>query len=230
MALVIGSGLALWALPWLAWPLWTAPVGAREFRKPPVFRYVRGVQGLDRSTWSPVLIPLPTPDGFSKKAAVKEAPRKSLGSVLKPRVSEPVFLELAPPVVPWGGNCEMSPIERQAFDPDPSSVPVFGERPLAGKTGIQIQVPEALRARYYEVSVPGDDSLAEGVWPSFSASAYVELDRRGRVQHVLLDQPTGIATVDAALVRSLRAGRGQPGIGSVAGRVKVYYWKRDGVE
>ena len=63
--------------------------------------------------------------------------------------------------------------------------------------------------------------------PAISVSAYVELDRGGQVQHVLLEQPSGVSNVDAAVVRSLWAGTGQPGAGPASGHVKIYCWKRD---
>ncbi len=226
MTLVISSGLALWLLPWMAWPIWRPVSVSTPQRKLPIFRYIKGVQGLNRSTWSPVLIPLPTPDGFSKKATVEAMPNKNMVSVLKPRISEPLYLALVPPVRPQGGTQGMSPLERPSFDPERVTTPVFGDASGPAGNGIQIEIPEALQARMYDAPSLKTVPLAGVEVPSVFVSAYVELDRKGRVQHVLLEQPSGLSTVDAAIVRSLQAGMGQPGDDSVAGTVKIYYWKR----
>jgi len=96
VALVIVGALVLWGVPWLVWPSGSQRVVKAERLPPPVFRYIRAAQGLEGSTWSPLLMPLPTPDGFSKKAALKELPNKSLVSVLKPKISEPVYITMEP--------------------------------------------------------------------------------------------------------------------------------------
>jgi len=61
-------------------------------------------------------------------------------------------------------------------------------------------------------------------------TAAVEMDTQGMVQHVLLEQPAGIPLVDSAIVRGLRASRGQPGSSNTWGRVKFCYWKNSPVQ
>jgi len=230
VALVLAGGLTLWVVPWLAWPLLPPLPGKAKPRPLPVFRYIRAAQGLDGSTWSPVLMPLPTPDGFSKKAALKELPNKSLVSVLKPKISGPVYLAMEPnggvkPVTPRVSF--LRPVE---FEPEAPPRPVSrGEGVQAGSI-FRFEIQEPLRYRKFEIPAL-QLAFSNGVDASaISVTAAVEIDKQGRVQHVMLEQPAGIAVVDSAIVRGLRAGRGQPGESGTWGRVKFYYWKNSPVQ
>lgn len=229
LLLVIAGGLALWVLPWLAWPL-SGPVALQApLRKPPVFRYVRGTQGLDGSTWSPVLMPLPTPEGFSKKAAVKEIPGKSLVSVLKPRVSEPLYLGMKPPELAVLSVQGVSPLQRREFEPESEVRSVLGG---AGRLqgGFRVEVENPLKTRQFALPSLKASLFPRIDLPAIAMTAYVELDRRGCVQHVLLEQPSGVPALDSAVVRSLRSGTGKPGRGQAVGHVRIYWWKSDGQE
>jgi len=93
--------------------------------------------------------------------------------------------------------------------------------------GLRVELSDELRNRQF--TAPGLEKIAvaERARSGYSVTAYVELDRRGFVQHLLLEQPSGMTPVDAAVIRSLRAGSGVPGTGLATGRVKLYYWNRD---
>ena len=230
LLLVMGGGLALWALPWLAWPLGGPGVAREPARKPPIFRYVRGTQGLDGSTWSPVLMPLPTPEGFSKKAAIKEMPGKSLVSVLKPRVSEPLYLGMKPPALAALSVPGTSPLQRREFDPESDARSVLGGGSGRLQGGFRVESEKTLKTRQYALPSLKASLFPRVELPAIAMAAYVELDRRGCVQHVLLEQPSGVPAVDSAVVRSLRTGTGKPGAGPTAGHVRIYCWKSDGQE
>lgn len=225
MVLLFAGGASLWLLPWLAWP-WGAPALAKETRASrPVFRYIRATQGLDGSAWSPVLMPLPTPNGFSKKVDLKALPNKSLVSVLKPKISNPVYMTLAPTPESASPGSDVSFLRLGEFDPDevarPESRPVIkASAPL-----IRFEIPEPLRYRDFQVPQV-QLVLSNGLeQAAISAAAFVEVDSLGRVQHVLLEQASGIAPVDSAIVRGLRGAHAQPGASNVWGRVRFFYWK-----
>lgn len=227
MALVIVGGVTLWVVPWLSWPLEPGR-GAR--RPPPVFKYIRVTQGLDGSAWSPVLMPVPTPYGFSKKAALSELPNKSLVSVLKPKISSPAYI----PMEPTGGGTSCVPnmtfLRPVEFDPEVSARPDSGILALPAASVFRFEIPENLRYRQYEVE-PISLVLTNGhEMTALSAVAAVEIDKQGWIRHVMLEQPAGVPQVDSAIVRGLRAGRGQPGPSNIWGRVKFFYWKTSPVQ
>jgi len=227
MALVIVGGIALWGIPWLVWPLGSVPPVKAERYAIPVFRYIRVAQGLDGSTWSPVLMPLPTPDGFSKKADVRVLPNKSLVSVLKPNISGPIYLTME------SGQGGASAVPAASFlrpvEFNPESSQESGSNLNGGVTPydtmIQFDIQDSLRNRQFEFAAmqPGPSNGAN--ISSIMVTAVVEIDNKGLVQHVLLEQPAGIPAVDSSIVRGLRAGRGQPGVGNTWGRIRVFYWK-----
>jgi len=224
--LVIGGGLALWALPWIAWPR-VSPSVVKPPPVRPVFRYVKtSSSGLSGAAWSPVLTSLPTPFGFSRKAAVGSVAGRSPLAVWKSRVSEPLYLELPVPAADARGPGEMSTLRVREFDPEGAAVSVFSG--TAGSTGgRRVEILGDLGPRQFKapglalVVLPGGETL------SSAATAYVELDPKGLVQHVLLEQPSGIPSVDAAFVRALRGGGGDPGTGTAAGRVRLTTWKSE---
>ena len=230
VALVLVGGLCLWGVPWLVWPTGSLLVGKADRPAPPVFRYIRATKGLDGSTWSPVLMPLPTPDGFSKKAALKATPNRSLVSVLKPKISEPVYMKVEPtqkmPVVsPWGAF-----LRPGKFDPEALPAPASKEEGFRPASVIRFEIQEPLRYRQYEIPALVMAMTNGTGLPVIGMTAAVELDPQGRVQHVMLEQPSGIPEMDSAMVRALRSGRGQPGASSTWGRVKLFYWKTSPVQ
>ena len=226
--LVIGSGLALWVLPWLAWPSGHAAKGNEPLRKPPVFRYVKGVKGLDGSTWSPVLMPMPTSDGFSKKAAVSEIPGKKPVSVLKPRDSEPPFLDMKSPAISPMVMPTMASLGVNELNAEGSSPAVLGSPRTVWMEGLQMEVSAELKERQFSAPLLKTIPLNATEFAALSFTAHVELDRRGFVQHLLLEQSSGVPSIDALVVRSLRAGTGTLGHGLASGLVKVYYWNTGG--
>jgi hypothetical protein len=227
LVLVIIGGLALWILPWLAWPRGTMSSGRDSLRKLPVFRYLRTIQGVDGSAWSPVLMPLPTADGFSKKAAVDVMSQKSPGLVLKPREREPLYLEIKLAAVPSLTGAGMASLESPGFEPDRLQPVVFSGGSAAQRTDLQIEIEDGLKARNFEAPGLRDmTNFATGV-TAISATASVEMDRKGSVVHVLLEQPSGVESLDSAFVRGVRAGRGNLGEGPVEGHVRIVFWKVD---
>ncbi len=232
MVLVVVGGITLWGVPWLVWPSGQSSGSKPERRTPPVFRYIRAAQGLDGSTWSPVLMPLPTPDGFSKKAAIKEFPNKSLVSVLKPKISAPVYMTLESgvsvrPVHP--GVSYLRPVEFEPEAPQQSG-PEEAAGGLPTDPIFRFEIQESLR--YRQLSVPALSLMVSNPvdGAAISVTAAVEIDKQGAVQHVMLEQPSGIPYVDSVIVRGLRAGHGQPGSSNTWGRVKFFYWKNSSVQ
>ena len=224
LVLVLSGGVALWVLPWLAWSSVRALPAHEEVRKRPVYRYIRGARTVEGSTWSPVLMPFPTSVGFSRKAALAEMPSKSPVSVLKPKVLMPLYLDLKNPPLPVLSGPAMESLANASFDPESAAPPVLQLEPGGSRGGLQVEVTPELRSRRFTAPALEKLSGAETATPGYSATAYVELDRRGFVQHLLLEQPGGVAAVDAAVVRSLRAGAGVAGAGPAAGRVRVFCW------
>ena len=228
--LVVVGTLTLWGVPWLVWPSGAPQAGRADRPAPPMFRFIRTAQGLDGSTWSPVLMPLPTPDGFSKKAALKESPNRSLVSVLKPKISEPVYVTVAPAHAGPAAPLRASFLKPAEFDPEARTAPVFKDDGIRAASVIRFEIQEPLRYRQYEVPVLPGVMTNSVPLSTIVVTAAVELDRQGLVQHVLLEQPAGIPEMDAMIVRALRSGRGQPGASSTWGRVKFFYWKNSPVQ
>lgn len=227
--LVIAGGVLLWLLPWLAWTSLGHKRPVSMQRPPPAFRYLRGEKTLDGSAWSPVLMPLPTPEGFSKKAAVNTLRDKGPRSAVAARSATPVYLALTPSTAPELASPGASLVLPQGFEP--SAGQTFERTAKASvDDAFQLQVTGGLVDRHFTCSplhkLP--PSLCEG--NSVAMTAYVELDRRGVVTHLLLEQPSGMAAVDSAVTRTLWMGRGSPSSGLASGRVRVYYWKADRTE
>lgn len=230
LALIVAGAVALWGGPWLVWPSGPGNTVKAERLPVPVFRYIRAAQGLDGSTWSPVLMPLPTPDGFSKKAALKESPNKSLVSVLKPKISGPVYMTM--PAVDGAVSVVPNvPFLRPAeFDPEVPASPVFNHEGDSTSSVIRFEIQEPLRYRQFAIpALQGSFSNGMDV-ATLSVTADIEVDKTGFVQHVLLEQPAGIPAVDSAIVRGLRAGWAQPGASNTWGRVRIFYWKNSSVQ
>lgn len=200
-----------------------------ERRSPPVFRYIRAAQGLDGSTWSPVLMPLPTPDGFSKKAALKELPNRSLVSVLKPKISGPVYLALEPGSGGLPSPPKVSFLRPVEFDPEVPLNSVSQTEGAPATNVIRFEIQDSLRYRHYEMPTLQMAISNGGERSMISVTAAVEIDKQGRVQHVLLEQAAGLPVVDSAFVRGLRAGWAQPGESNTWGRVRLFYWKNSPV-
>lgn len=223
-ALSVLATLVLWGLPWLVWP-WPAGAGASAGRPtPPMVRYVRSAEGIDGTAWSPVVFPLPTKEGFSKKASSPE-PGQDMVSVLKPRVSEAAFLEMPPDRAETADMGLLTVQEAVAFRPQPSAG--SGLRPAGSRDAdaLLIERDTALAERAFDAPALKRFQPAEASLPSLSVTAYVELDPQGRVQHVLLETPSGQTNADAVIVRALYMGTASPAPASAAGRVRVNYWK-----
>ncbi len=227
--LVIGSGLSLWLLPWLAWPVADSLPKPKSVHKPPIFRYVRGAGEGSGTEWSPVLIPFPTVYGFSKNVAVSNVPSKTLMSILKPRLSESLYLDMGTPALPVLPVPGMSSLERREFEAEHDVKPVFASYPEPGE-GFKVEIQGDLLTRRFSAPALNLVDLPVVGGAAVIVSATVELDRRGYVHHVLLDQPSGLPEVDSAVVRGIRAGTGIPGKGSSSGTVKLYGWKSGRVE
>jgi len=223
LLLVLAGGVALWVLPWLAWSSVRALPAHEEARKRPVYRYIRGARTVEGSTWSPVLMPFPTSVGFSRKAALAEMPSKSPVSVLKPKVLMPLYLDLRNPPLPTLVEPSMDFLTGGGFDPESSSPPALerAQGPVPGS--LRVELSDELRNRQFTAPALERAALTETPAPDRFVTANVELDRHGFVQHLLLEQPSGVTAWDAAVVRSLRAGAGVPGPGPASGRVRVYY-------
>lgn len=214
--------VGLWLAPWIVWPsLRPAPSVTRG--TPPVVRYVRASEAMDGAAWSPVVFPLPTPEGFSRKAAPTDA-GQSAALVLRPGAAEAVYLEVRADTLPAADMGVLISPDSAAFHPQApaqSSLPM----PSAPPDRLRIDWDEALAQRHCEAEglkrfVPADAGLT---W--LSAAAYIELDPQGRVQHVFLENSSGQTNVDRLIVRALYGGNATPGSGPASGRVRLNYWK-----
>lgn len=227
LLLVVAGGLGLWLLPWLPWASARA-VPAREAGRPlPIFRYIRGARTLEGSTWSPVLMPFPTSVGFSRKAALSAMPNKSSASLLKPKVSAPLYLDLTGPAPVTSTTPFMAALGASGFEPEADAPSVLNGGFAASRGGLQVEIGETLKGRGFVAPALKKVLLNATETPVFTLAATVELDQKGFVQHLLLDQSSGLPAVDAQVIRALRAGTGTPGTGLASGRVKLYYWKTD---
>jgi hypothetical protein len=212
----------LWVLPWLMWPV--VPSEASTGRRPvPVIRYIRAAGGGEGAAWSPVVFPLPTQEGFSKKA-VASGPGPGMISVLKPQVSEASYLEMQPEIAEAAAVGLLTVRDEVAFRPQaPSSA---GAAEVTGRRdGIQIDEDEILAKRKFAAPGLGSIQLQEGSPAWITVTAYVDLDRQGRVQHVLLENSCGQTNVDGLILRALLSGMADGGSEPVSGRVRLDYWK-----
>jgi hypothetical protein len=215
--------VGLWSLPWVMWP--TASVKASGLRRPvPVIRYVRAVEGMEGAAWSPVVFPLPTKDGFSKKAvALESAP--GMVSLLKASVPEAVYLQMPPERIEEVDVGLLTVKEDVAFRPQAGPENLLSPVVANRKEGLQVECDEALAKRKFEAPGLQQIQLTAGspVW--ITVTAYVELDRLGRVQHVFLDNSCGQTNTDGLIVRALLSGKAAIVAAPVQGRVRLNYWK-----
>ena len=212
----------LWGLPWFMWP--AVPSEASTGRRAvPMFRYVRAAGGGDGAAWSPVVFPLPTPEGFSKKAVATDT-GPGMISVLKPQVSEASYLEMVPERTEAAAVGLLTVREEVVFRPQ-APVSEGGGEETDRPAGIQVDGDEILVKRNF--TAPGLAAIQwrEGnpVWTP--VTAYLELDRRGLVQHVFLENSCGQTNVDGIILRALLSGTADGGSEPVSGRVRLDYWK-----
>ena len=230
LLLVLGGGVALWLIPWLAWigvgkiPLRPTP------RKLPVYRYIRGTGTAAGTAWSPVLMPFPTSVGFSRKAAVSENVSSRPVELLKPKVSTPLYLELGAAALPTSSVSFMSSLLPHVFVAECNRQPGGGNHQNSVPMGLRVILSPELQGRHFTAPELPTLSDLTNECPPFAVVATVELDQRGFVQHLLLDQPSGVASLDARLIRALRAGTGSAGSGLASGLVKLYYWSPERVQ
>jgi hypothetical protein len=189
-----------------------------------VIRYVRAAEGLEGAAWSPVVFPLPTKDGFSKKAVALES-GPGMVSLLKPRVSEAAYLQMPSERSEAAEVGLLTVKEEVAFRPQAAAqtvaVPVVSSRP----DGIQVDWDESLAERKCEAPGLQRIQLVDGSPSWITVTAHVELDRLGRVQHVFLDNSCGLTNVDGLIVRALLSGTAATNAEPVQGRVRLNYWK-----
>lgn len=215
--------LALWGAPWMVWPSIRAETAVVR-PKPPVIRYIRATEGIDGAAWSPVVFPLPTKEGFSRKAVPPDSGQPMV-PVLKPRLAEAAYLDVVPDRVPAMDMGLLATSDDMAFHPQASD----GE----GRSAVAFPRQDELRIEWDDGLVQrGFDSQAlrrfqpeEAGLAWLSATVYIELDRQGRVQHVFLENPSGQTNVDRLIVRSLYQGMASPGAEPGGGRVRLNYWK-----
>ena len=219
LSLVVTAGL--WLTPWLVWPT-ARPHANRVGPRVPIVRYVRASEGIDGAAWSPVVFPLPTKEGFSKKA-VAQGSGPSMESLLKPRVAEAPFLDIALDRHATADLGLLAMRDEIAFRPEGSETTAFAAAPSNRVAGLQVDWDRTLVARQFAAPALSAIQPEEGnaVWAG--VTAYVEVDAQGGVQHVFLDISSGQTNVDGAMVRALLQGRAAPGSGPTEGRVRVYY-------
>jgi hypothetical protein len=221
LSVLVTAGL--WGLPWLMWPV--VPSEASTGRRVvPVIRYIRAAGGGDGAAWSPVVFPLPTPEGFSKKAVAPE-PGHGMISVLKPRLSEASYLEMVPERTEADAVGLLTVRDEVVFRPQALSREEAAPDETARREGFQIDRDEGLAKRKF--TAPGLDGiqLHEGSPPWIAVTAYVDIDRQGRIQHVFLDNSCGQTNVDGLILRALLSGTADGGSGPISGRVRLDYWK-----
>lgn len=226
LALVFAGGLALWGIPWLVWPRGGRQAPAAGPQRPPlVVRYVRAGASPDGSAWSPVLMPLPTPDGFSKKAMAREKGGQGPDLSVRRTTLAPLYLDLKlpPPALALPGMTLLATSEFDAGREPPAFSP--GSRP--GNAGVRVTVSGELQAREFSAPALQELPFGQSGAQAVTVSAQVELDRAGWVTHCLVEEPSGIPGLDAKVDRALRGGRGSAGTGLASGRVRVYYWRPD---
>ena len=219
LSLIVTAGL--WLTPWLVWP--SARLQAhRVGRRVPIIRYVRASEGIDGAAWSPVVFPLPTKEGFSKKAE-EQGSGPNMESLLKPQVVAAPFLDV---VLDRGAGADLGLLtmrDEVVFRPERSEKTAFASMPSNRVEGLQIEWDGTLAARQLEAPALKAIQPGEGNDTWAGITAYVGVDGRGWVQHVFLDTSSGQTNVDGAIVRALYEGRGIPGPGPSEGRVRVYY-------
>lgn len=215
--------VGLWGLPWFMWPGVPSEAATGGRRVLPVFRYVRAAGGGDGAAWSPVVFPLPTPEGFSKKAVVPE-PGPGMISVLKPQVSEASYLEMLPERTEAAAVGLLTVRDEVVFRPQ-APVSEGVQEVTNRQAGIQMDGDDVLLKRNFTAPGLAAVQLREGgpVW--ITVSAYVDLDRRGRVQHVFLENSCGQTNIDGILLRALLSGTADEGSEPVSGRIRLDYWK-----
>jgi hypothetical protein len=222
-ALTVAATMALWVAPWMLWPS-VRPGAAAIARRPPSIRYVRTSDGIDGAVWSAVLFPVPTKEGFSKRAAVSDAGQDVM-SLVKPWTAPAPLLEWAPD---RHADVEVGVLtlkDEVAFRPEAAEAPAFPaftNRP----SGIYVEADEGLTRRKFEAPALAKAPAPADAVPWGPVTAYVETDRQGRVQHVFLDSSSGQTNIDAMIVRALLSGTAAPDAVPVRGRVRVYGWKR----
>lgn len=213
---------ALWALPWLVWPVsHLRNAGAR--RPPPLIRYIRSAEGLDGATWSPVVFPLPTREGFSKKAVALES-GSGMVSLLKPHVAEPCFLDMGTEAAREAAIGMLTVGDEVAFRPEAVGRGGIASNRTAATESVQIDVDGPLLGRRFDASGLRKLPWGESGTGWMTLIAYVEINEKGRVEHVFLETPSGQAQIDGSAIRALAAGSGDAGPGTVRGRVRVTAW------
>ena len=217
LSVLVTAGL--WGMPWFLWPV--APIQASTGRRiVPVIRYVRAAEGSAGTTWSPVVFPLPTPEGFSKKTVVPQ-PGPGMASVLKARTSEASYLELTPGRKETASMGLLTVRDEAAFRPQAVATAALYDR----REGVQIVTDEALARRQFDAPGLAEVRLPEGSPLWVPVLACVEIDQRGLVRHVFVENSCGQTNVDARLVRALLSGTAAIGSEPVTGRVRLDYWR-----
>lgn len=224
LLLVLAGGTLLWILPWVSWPAAGSATRTAPPRKMPVLRYLRNAGLAEGAAWSPVLIPFPTSVGFSRKAAVADASTSHPMELLKPRATTPVYLELKSGLDRGGAPRPVSLLTPAAFHPDET-----GAAPASGpRTGpawhIASGLSPELEQRHFQYPEERLRASLTNQPKALSASAVVEVGARGFVQHLFLEQSSGVAEVDQLLLRVLRQGTADAGSVLASGRIKLYYW------
>jgi hypothetical protein len=175
-----------------------------------------------RVLWSPVLFALPTPMGFSRTALTNDVGARP---PLTPPGDTAVFLDRAAPtqarVAQMGQNMEELVFQSSTSLPlRVSEEPVFGDKPAPTGETIQIEFAGDLAGRTFSrFGLPEDPRVrGENAW---EAGAYVEIGPDGRVRHVLLEEPSPSAKLNAMLVRAILGWQMDGPGGAVGGRVTL---------
>lgn len=182
-----------------------------------------------RDLWSPAVFSLPTPAGFSGAALTNEiGARPPVNLVYTP----PAMLERTPvaetaAVVAAGADWSSLAGETLTnLDWPQSGAPAFGPV-VAANVRIGIEILGELHGYELERSdVPNDPAVfGQAAW---DAMAVVEVNSKGRVLHVFLEDSPGFAAADTWIVRTLMGWRFEVTGDTVQGRVRLTWPGRAG--
>ncbi len=205
------TGAVLWHLAFWRLPAAPRPTQQVAQGQPSVLCLplgAAGAQGVQRASlvWSPVLFALPSSMGFSGAPATRQP-----AAIPMPR-AQPDHLDTRWPrqqPAPFAAKRLLEQARNRLRQPAPApELPPAPPpaRPVAG--GLTTSVEQGLTARGFEPVLADPALLGPDSWRARLALA---IDEQGLPSRVLLTQSTGDAQRDAALVRSLMAGRAQPG-------------------
>ena len=182
-----------------------------------------------REVWSPAVFSLPTPAGFSGAALTNEiGARPPVNLAYRPpaMLERTVVAETTAVVAAGATLSSLAGGTLTNLNWPRSEVPAFG--PAAVSSGrIGIEILGELRGYELERSDVPDDPAVFGQ-AAWDAMAMVEVNSKGRVLHVFLEDSPGMAAVNTWIVRTLMGWRFEVTGDTVQGRVRLTWPGRAG--